>query len=96
MLFAVICQDKPDSQELRQANRPAHIEFLDGLGDALKLAGPFVSEDGDAMTGSLLIVEADSLADARDLVDDDPYALAGLFARTDIRPWKQVVNRLEA
>ena len=95
MLFAVICKDKPDSLDLRLANRPDHVEFLKGLGENLKLAGPFTSEDGDGMDGSLLIVEAESQAAAEAMVSDDPYAGAGLFASTEVKPWKLVINGLE-
>lgn len=95
MLFAVICKDKPDSLELRLANRPDHVEFLKGLGSSLKLAGPFTREDGEGMDGSLLIVEAESQAAAEALAARDPYAGAGLFASTEIRPWKPVIGALE-
>lgn len=95
MLFAVICQDKPDSLDLRLANRPSHVEFLNGLGASLKLAGPFTTEDGSGMDGSLLIVEADSLDAAKAMVAKDPYATAGLFADTQVKPWKLVINGLE-
>ncbi len=95
MLFAVICKDKPDSLELRLANRPDHVDFLKGLGSSLKLAGPFTSEDGEGMDGSLLIVEAESQAAAEAMVANDPYAGAGLFASTEVKPWKLVINGLE-
>ncbi len=94
MLFAVICTDKPDSLDLRMANRPDHVEFLKGLGDRLKLAGPFTGEDGEGMSGSLLVIEAESLDHARQTAAEDPYAVAGLFENTDIRPWKRVISNM--
>ncbi len=94
MLFAVICTDKPGSLDVRLANRPDHVEFLKGLGDRLKLAGPFTGEDGDGMNGSLLVLEADSIAEARLIACEDPYAVAGLFDKTDIRPWKRVISNM--
>ena len=96
MLFAVSCTDKADSQSLRLDNRPAHIEFLKAQGDAIKVAGPYVGEDGEAMTGSLLIVEAADLAAARAFAAGDPYAKAGLFESVDIRPWKWVIGNPDA
>lgn len=96
MLFAVSCTDKADSQSLRLDNRPAHIEFLKANGAAIKVAGPYVTEDGAAMTGSLLIVEAADLAAARVLAAGDPYARAGLFESVDIRPWKWVIGNPDA
>ena len=43
MLYALICTDKPNSLDLRQKERPGHIDYLNGLGNALKAAGPFTA-----------------------------------------------------
>lgn len=88
MLYALICTDKPESGALRKANRPDHLAFLDSLGDQLLFAGPFTDAAGEAMTGSLLVIEAPSLGAAQQIADDDPYAKAGIFASVDIRPWR--------
>jgi len=95
MLFAVISTDKPGSMELRVATREDHLRFLKGLGAQLVLGGPFTNEAGDAMNGSLIILDAPSLEAARALAAGDPYAQAGLFESVDIRPWKWTVNRPE-
>ena len=92
MLFAISCTDKADSLDVRLENRPAHIDFLKANGDAIRIAGPYVGEDGAGMTGSLLIVEAADLAAAKALAAGDPYATAGLFESVDIRPWKWVIG----
>ena len=44
---------------------PEHLAYLQSLGDALKLAGPFTEADGETMNGSLIVVEASSLEAAR-------------------------------
>lgn len=87
MLFAFICTDKPDGLPIRQANRPDHLAYLKSLGPALKFAGPFTAEDGETMNGSLVVIEADSLAAAREIAAADPFAKVGLFASVEIRPW---------
>lgn len=87
MLFAFICTDKPDGLPIRKAQRPEHLAYLKSLGNALKFAGPFTQEDGETMTGSLVVVEASSLDAARAIGNDDPFAKAGLFASVEIRPW---------
>ena len=92
MLFAVSCTDKANSLDVRLENRPAHIDFLKAHGDAIRIAGPYVGEDGEGMAGSLLIVEAADLAAAKALAAGDPYARAGLFESVDIRPWKWVIG----
>ena len=95
MLFAVICTDKPDSLELRQQVRPDHLKFLEGLGTGLKAAGPFVDDDGKP-TGSLVIIEAADRGSAKSIAGRDPYAVAGLFASVEIKPWKWLIKNPEA
>lgn len=89
MLYTLICTDKtPDGLEIRLANRPAHLAFLDSLGSALKLAGPFLDEDSGKPTGSLVIIEAESIDEARTIAALDPYAKAGVFEKVEIRALK--------
>ena len=95
MLFAMICTDKPASVDLRMKVRPDHLAFLDGLGSAVKGAGPFTDEAGSP-TGSLIIIEAENHASAEAIAARDPYAKAGLFAKVEIKPWKWVIKNPEA
>jgi len=93
MLYALICTDKPNSLDLRLANRPNHIAYLKSLGPTLVFAGPFTEADGKTMNGSLVVVEAESREAAQQLADGDPFAKAGVFASVEIRPWLWTVNR---
>ncbi len=95
MYFALICTDKPDGLPIRKAHRPEHLAYLQGLGAALKFAGPFTAEDGETMTGSLVVIEAPSLAEAQEIAGGDPFAKAGLFASVEIRPWKWSLGKPE-
>lgn len=95
MYFAFICTDKPDGLAIRLAHRPEHLAYLQGLGDTLKFAGPFTAEDGETMTGSLIVIEADTLDTAKEIAAADPFAKAGLFASVDIRPWKWSLGKPE-
>ena len=91
-LFAVYALDKPDSGHIRQANRPFHLDWVKGLGDRVKMAGPVFADDGETMAGSLVVMEGDSLEAVRTLADEDPYAKAGLFATRDVRPFRWLIN----
>ena len=95
MLFALLCTDKPNSVELRMSVRPDHLKYLESLGDALKAAGPFTTDEG-APTGTLAIIEAADRAAAQAIAANDPYAKAGLFASVEIKPWKWVVKNPES
>lgn len=96
MLFALICTDKPGHLQVRMDNRPAHLAFLESLGDAMKGAGPFLGSDNKP-NGSLVLIEAENLAAAEAIGTQDPYAKVGLFASVDVRPWNWVLkNALDA
>ena len=91
MKYVLVCEDRKDALELRLANREKHLAFIGGLGDRVSLAGPMLSDDGERMVGSVLIIEADSAEDIRQIADSDPYAQAGLFEKVTIRPFRQVI-----
>jgi hypothetical protein len=93
MLFAIRCHDKPGHQDVRAGNRAAHLAYLEQVADRLVFAGPTFTDDGAAMTGSLLIIDLDDDAAVRDFCERDPYARAGLFDRVDVAPVKQVFPR---
>jgi|TARA_R110000796_G_scaffold186168_4_gene303087 uncharacterized protein len=97
MLFAIMATDVADSLEARIAARPAHIERLNALQSAgrLVLAGPHPAiESADpgaaGFTGSLIVAEFASLADARTWAEADPYVAAGVYADVAIKPFKRV------
>lgn len=88
MLFAITCLDKPDSGHIRMENRPAHLDFAKAAGDRLKMGGPLLSDDGERMIGSMLVVDAADRAELGAWLEQDPYAKAGLFESVTIRPFK--------
>lgn len=89
MLFALICTDKaPEGLKLRLGNRPDHLAFLAGLGERLKMAGPFLDDKGESPNGSLVIIEAKTIEEAWEIAAQDPYAKAGVFEHVEIRALK--------
>jgi uncharacterized protein YciI len=86
-LFVMIGHDAPESKTKRPVHRPAHLEHLAPLSAAgrVPLAGPFT--DG---SGSLIVLEADSLQEAWAIVARDPYVVNGVFNRVDVRPFLRV------
>ena len=98
MLYAIIATDVANSLDARLAARPAHLERLQVLkGEGrIVLAGPHPAVDsndpGDAgFTGSLIVAEFASLADAEAWAKADPYVAAGVYADVVIKPFKQVL-----
>lgn len=97
MLYAIICEDVPNSLEKRLAARPAHLERLQILQNQgrLVLAGPHPVADsndpGDSgFSGSLIVAEFNSLTDASSWAADDPYIKEQVYANVTIKPFKQV------
>tara|TARA_Y100000813_G_scaffold94598_2_gene67302 strand:- start:48 stop:338 length:291 start_codon:yes stop_codon:yes gene_type:complete len=91
MHFVVFAMDKPNHTEVRLANRPDHLEFLKANGDKIVYAGPMQSDDGEAMIGSMLVLDVADRAAAEAFAEADPYAKAGLFESTVIKRWKRVI-----
>jgi uncharacterized protein YciI len=94
MLFAFIGKDKPGAGQTRLDNRPAHVAYLEKLNGAgtLKIAGPFLGDDGKPL-GSLVVIEAEDKAKAAAILAEDPYAKAGLFGQTEINAWNWTFNK---
>jgi len=92
MLYAVLAFDKADGATIRATTRAAHLSYLEGAGDRLKLAGPFRNSE-DKPIGSLIVIEAASATAARLFAESDPYAQAGLFERMEIHPFAALLGR---
>jgi len=97
MWYAIISEDVPGSLPLRKEARPAHLARLQTLKDQgrLLIAGPHPATDSDdpgeaGFTGSLVVAQFDTLADAQHWANDDPYMDAGVYARVTVKPFKQV------
>jgi len=98
MLYAILSEDVKNSLDKRQSARPDHLARLEKLRDAgrLVLAGPHPAVDADnpgdaGFSGSLVVAEFDSLDDAQAWADADPYAIAGVYAKVTVKPFKKVL-----
>lgn len=97
MHFVFYCKDKPGSEQVRIANRAAHLDYLEAHKPQLFCAGPLLSEaggDGGAsMIGSLLVLDLPDRQAADAFAAGDPYAKAGLFESVSIHPWRKVLPK---
>ena len=98
MLYAIMSQDIENSLDLRGQVRPQHLERLEKLKQQgrLILAGPHPRIDAQdpgpaGFTGSLVVAEFDSLNDAQQWADADPFAKAGVYAHVVVKPFKKVL-----
>ena len=98
MLYALMGEDAPGTLEKSLAVRPMHVERLKALLAAgrLVLAGPFPAVDSPdpgpaGFSGSLIVADFPSLAEAQAWLEEDVYVKEGVYGRTDVRPFKQAL-----
>jgi uncharacterized protein YciI len=98
MWYAIVTEDTPNSLEKRLANRPAHLARLTTLQEAgrLLLAGPFPAIDsidpGPAgFTGSLIVAEFNTLAEAEAWANADPFVSVGVYASVSVKPFRKTL-----
>lgn len=98
MWYAIISEDVANSLDKRVAARPQHLQRLNDLqaqGRVL-LAGPHPAIDAEdpgpaGFSGSLVVVDFPSLAEAKSWAEADPYVDAGVYARVTVKPFKKVL-----
>ena len=89
MLFAVIRNDKPGCVGLRQSARPKHLDYLKGVMSSIKSGGAILDDEGHQV-GSILFIDVADYAAAQEFAATDPFVEAGLFASTQIVPFRMV------
>ncbi len=99
MWYVIEGHDAEGSLPRRRKARPAHLARLQALQEAgrLLVAGPCPAVDAEdpgpaGFSGSVVIAAFDSLEEARAWADADPYVAAGVYARTDVRPFLPVLR----
>ena len=89
MLFAVIFKDKHNSGELRKSHLAAHIAWLDLHQSMVRVGGSLRSELDQTPVGGLWIVETESKKAIYDLLETDPFWMAGLRHSVEVFHWSK-------
>ncbi len=84
LIYALILIDKPQRSALRQSLRPQHKAYLAAVADRIAFAGPFATDDGETMLGSLLAIDFESRDAAHEWLAEEPFTKAGLYASTSV------------
>lgn len=97
MYYVIFAQDNPNTLEKRLAVREKHLARLTQLQaeNRLLTAGPNPAIDdenpGEAgFTGSTVIAQFNSLAEAKQWASEDPYIEAGVYGEVMVKPFKKV------
>ena len=98
MWYVIEGYDGNDVLPARLQARPQHLQRLQALQEQgrLLLAGPCPAVDSEdpgpaGFSGSVVVAQFDSLQDARQWAQADPYVAAGVYVRTDVRPFRKVL-----
>lgn len=89
--YAIYATDRSDAGSLREDKLLEHLHHVEKHLDRLLVAGPLRDEKGN-FTGSLLIVKAENEADARAMLEQDPYFGADLWSQIEIKAFGAVAG----
>lgn len=89
-LFAIMGLDVPHGLSIRAANKPDHSAYIARDISALRLAGALV-DGNDAQCGTLMLMEAETEAEVRAWLFEEPYVKAGAYEHLAIR--KITINK---
>ncbi len=98
MWYVIYAEDVENSLAIRMEARPAHLERIGALVNEgrILVAGPTPAVDSEdpgeaGFTGSLIIAKFESLQDAKEWAEADPYVSAGVFKSVTVKPYKKVL-----
>ena len=98
MWYVIIGKDIENSLQLRMETRASHLARLNDLTEQgrILVAGPIPVIDNEdpgeaGFSGSVIIAEFESLENAKDWANQDPYVKAGVFKEITVKPFKKVI-----
>jgi hypothetical protein len=86
MLFVLIGRDAVDAAVLRKQHLQAHLDWVAGVMDRIRVAGPVMDPVGETCM-SLYVLEAGSEAAAREFIAQDPYFRNGVWRELTVQPF---------
>lgn len=91
MLYSIVIFDEPDTAELRDIHRSAHLAYLKDFDAQTLFAGPFTTDDESADLGSLRLIDFPDIEAVNRHIADEPYVIAGIQKRWMIHRWRASV-----
>ena len=93
MAWLIVSEDSPQGTELRKdrALMDAHWAYEQSIMDKVLCAGSLRTDDGITPTGSLLILDVGTRAEAEALFRADPATKAGLRGTFTIKRWNKAI-----
>ncbi len=92
MQYLIFLEDLPGSAAPRAEKLGAHLSFVESNLDRILVAGPRIATAGQ-MIGSVYIIEAENLDDARAFLQQDPYWHAKVWREPQISGFSGVAGK---
>jgi uncharacterized protein YciI len=93
MEFFCFHRDRAGSATLRAELAEKHWSYMDRYQAELIARGPTLTDDGEAATGSVHIVDLPGPAAARAFAFDEPNYQAGVYRDVLLRRWRNLLGR---
>lgn len=91
--YFVYGRDRAGGRDVKARLTEEHWAFMDRYADELIARGPTLTEDRDASTGSLHVVDLPSEEALHTFVYDEPYYLGGAFETVEVYGFRSHLGR---
>lgn len=89
--WAIVSRDTAEAPRLRKEHLKDHLSYAETIIDRIAVGGPLRQGDGPDH-GSLIVLKVASEAEARGILEGDPYFRAGVWEDIRILPFRGVVG----
>tara|TARA_R110002020_G_scaffold226974_2_gene437587 strand:- start:121395 stop:121796 length:402 start_codon:yes stop_codon:yes gene_type:complete len=91
--FLVICRDGENSAEPRTRFLKGHLDHVEKNWERYVTAGPVRIPGEEPLVGSVFLVMADTLEDAKALMQGDPYITSGMYETIEFLEFTNSIGR---
>ncbi|EGH71527.1 YciI family protein [Pseudomonas syringae] len=90
MHYVIYCRDNPSTPTRRDEHYDEHRTYLKSTAIKIVLAGPWLDEKGKVKIGSMLVVDTESIEEAKAFQRNDPFARHAVWSEAFVNPY--VIN----
>jgi uncharacterized protein YciI len=83
----VLARDVADSGPRRASANAQHMAYIETIVERILVAGPKYDADGIQIVGSVYVLAVQDEAEARALIEGDPFHAAGVWASVEYFPF---------
>ena len=88
MAYICLCTDRPGAAEERARATPQHLEDIESIIEHILVAGPLIDEGSGEYNASCFVYAAENEQQALELLRNDPYFRAGIYAEVQCRRFR--------